>query len=59
MTPDQRAQLIEDIRRSTVSREQIVERASADKEFDIVAAWETVEELDRSILTRILRARSK
>ena len=59
MTPDERAQLIEDIRRSTASRERIVERASADKEFDIAAAWETVEELDRSIYTRILRARSK
>jgi hypothetical protein len=59
MTPDERAQLIEDIRRSTASRERIVERASADKEFDIAAAWETVEDLDRSIYTRILRARSK
>ena len=59
MTADERAQLIEDIRRSTVTREQIVERASTDKEFDIAAAWETVEELDRSIYTRILRMRSK
>jgi len=59
MTPDERAQLIEDIRRSTVSREQIVERASTDKEFDIAAAWETVEELDKSIYKRILKARSK
>jgi len=59
ITPDERAQLIEDIRWSTASRERIVERASADKEFDIAAAWETVEDLDRSIYTRILRARSK
>jgi hypothetical protein len=59
MTPDERAQLIEDIRRSTVSREQIVERASADKQFDIAAAWETIEELDSSIYARILKARSK
>jgi hypothetical protein len=58
MTADQRAQLIEDIRRSYVTREQIVERATADKEFDIAAAWETVEALDRSIYTRILEARS-
>ena len=57
MTPDERAQLIEDIRRSTTSRERIVERASADKEFDISAAWETVEDL--AIYTRILKARSK
>ena len=59
MTPDERAQLIEDIRRSNVTREQIVERASGDKQFDIAAAWETVEELDRFIYTRILKARSK
>jgi hypothetical protein len=59
MTPDERAQLIEDIRRSTASRERIVERASADTEFDIAAAWETLEELDRSIYARILKARSK
>jgi hypothetical protein len=59
MFPYQRAKLIEDFSRSNASRERIVERASADKEFDIAAAWETVEDLDRSICTRILRARSK
>ena len=59
MTPDERAQLIEDIRRSTASRERIIERANVDKAFDIAAAWQTVEDLDRSIYMRILRARSK
>jgi hypothetical protein len=59
MTPDERAQLIEDIRRSAATRERIIERASADKQFDIAAAWESLEELDRSIYTRILKARSK
>jgi hypothetical protein len=59
MKPDDRAQLIEDIRRTTANRERIVERASADKKFDIAAAWETLEELDRSIYARILKARSK
>jgi hypothetical protein len=59
MTPDERAQLIEDIRRSTATRAQIVERASADKEFDIAAAWESLEELDKSIYRRIGKARSQ
>jgi hypothetical protein len=41
MTSEDRAQLIEDIRQSASMREQIVEQASVDREFDIAAAWET------------------
>jgi hypothetical protein len=59
MKPEDRDQLVEDIRKNNAKREQIVERAAADKEFDVAAAWETVEDLERSIYTRILRARSK
>jgi hypothetical protein len=59
MTSDERAQLIEDIRRSASMREHIVEQASVDKEFDIAAAWETVDELDQSINERMLKARIK
>ena len=57
MTSDERAQLIEDIRRSASIREQIVEQASVDKEFDIAAAWEMRHELDKSIDARIVKAR--
>ena len=57
MTSDERAQLIEDIRRSASIREQIVEQASLDKEFDIAAAWEMRDELDKSIDQRIVKAR--
>ena len=59
MTSDERAQLIEDIRRSTSMREHIIEQASADKEFDIAAAWETLDELDQSINQRVVKARVK
>jgi len=59
MTSDERAQLIEDIRRSTAMREHIIEQASADKEFDIAAAWETLDELDESIKQRVIKARLK
>jgi hypothetical protein len=59
MTSDERAQLIEDIRRSTSMREHIVQQANADKEFDIAAAWETLDELDQSINERVVNARSK
>ena len=48
MTSEERAQLIEDIRRSASMREHIIEQASADKEFDIAAAWETLDELEHS-----------
>ena len=40
-------------------REHIIEQASADKEFDIAAAWETLDELDRSINQRVVKARVK
>jgi len=53
MTSDERAQLIEDIRRSNSMRERIVEQAVADKTFDIAAAWETLDELERSINARV------
>jgi len=59
MTSDERAQLIEDIRRSAAMRERIIEQASADKEFDIAAAWETLDELDESIKQRVIKARLK
>jgi hypothetical protein len=56
---EDRAQLIEDIRRSASMREHIVEQASADEHFDIAAAWETLDELDRSINARVTKSRSK
>lgn len=59
MTSDERAQLIEDIRRSTSMRERILERASADEEFDLAAAWETLEELDKSINARVSKSHVK
>ena len=57
MTSEDRAQLIEDIRRSASMREHIIEHASVDKDFDIAAAWETLGELDQSINTRVIRSR--
>ena len=57
MTSDERTQLLEDMKKSNRMRSEIVERAEADTEFDIVAAWETVDEVDASILQRILHAR--
>jgi hypothetical protein len=57
MTPDERDQLIEDIKRSDNLRRGIIERASLDAEFDILAAWEEVEKLDGSINERIASAR--
>ena len=59
MTSDERAQLVEDIKKSNRTRDEIVQRAEADKDFDVVAAWETVDELDASIAKRILKARPK
>ena len=56
MTSDERTQLLEDIKKSNRMRAEIVERAEADKEFDLVAAWETVDEIDASILQRVLDA---
>jgi hypothetical protein len=58
MTSDERAQLIEDIRRSNVKRGRIIEQAGADESFDLAAAWETLDELDRSINDRVVKARA-
>jgi hypothetical protein len=58
MTSDERAQLIEDIRRSNVKRGRIIEQADADESFDLAAAWETLDELDRSINDRVVKARA-
>jgi hypothetical protein len=57
MTPDERAQLIEDIDRSANIREGIVGQARLSKEFDIAAAWKELEELDKSINERVVNAR--
>lgn len=53
MTIDERAQLVEDIRVAATKRRDIAERAQLDKDFDIVAAWEELTELDASIEKRI------
>jgi hypothetical protein len=53
MTIDERAQLVEDIRVSSVKRRDIAERAQLDSDFDIAAAWEEIQELDTSIRNRI------
>ena len=57
MTSDERAQLVEDIKRSDNLRRGIIDRASLDEEFDILSAWEEVEKLDESITARIVSAR--
>ena len=57
MTVDERAQLIEDIKRSDNLRRGIVERAELDRQFDILAAWEEVEKIDETITERIVAAR--
>jgi hypothetical protein len=57
MTSDERAQLVEDIKKSDNLRRGIVERAELSKDFDILAAWEEVEKLDESITKRIGAAR--
>ena len=57
MTSDERAQLVEDIKRSDSLRRGIVERAELSQDFDILAAWEEVEKLDESITKRIGAAR--
>ena len=59
MTPDERAQLIEDIDRSANIREGIVGQARLSKAFDIAAAWRELEELDASINKRVAKARSE
>ena len=57
MTSDERAQLVEDIKRSNNLRHGVVERAELSGDFDILAAWEEVEKLDESIKNRITAAR--
>jgi hypothetical protein len=57
MTSDERAQLVEDIKKSDNLRRGIVERAELSEDFDVVAAWEEVEKLDESITKRIVAAR--
>ena len=57
MTPDERAQLIEDIKTSDNKRREIVERAETDLDFDLVAAWEGLDEMEASIAQRIQNAR--
>ena len=57
MTIDERDQLIEDMKRSDTLRRGIVERAELDRQFDILAAWEEVEKIDKSINERIAGAR--
>ena len=57
MTSDERAQLVEDIKRSDNMRRGIVERAELSEDFDILAAWEEVEKLEDSITKRIVSAR--
>jgi hypothetical protein len=57
MTIDERAQLLEDIKRSDTLRRGIVEMAERSKDFDVLAAWEEVEELDSSINQRVKAAR--
>ena len=59
MTIDERAQLIEDMKRSDTLRRGIIERAELNREFDILAAWEEVEKIDRSINERIVAARQE
>ena len=57
MTPDERAQLVEDIKRSSRIRNAIVERAERDHQFDISAAWEELDELDADINRRVITGR--
>lgn len=59
MNPDERAQLVEDIQRSANFRFHIVEQAKADPRFDIAAAWEELDELDKSINGRISEDRRR
>lgn len=53
MTADERDQLIEDIKASSTRRRAIAEQAERSKDFDIAAAWEEVEALERSIEARL------
>lgn len=58
MTVDERAQLVEDIRVSSTKRREIAERAQLDKNFDIAAAWEELDDLDLSIQKRVGKSES-
>jgi hypothetical protein len=58
MTIDERAQLVEDIKRADTLRRGIVEMAERSRDFDIPAAWEQVEVLDASINERIAATRA-
>ena len=53
MTPDERAQLIEDIDRSAGMRQRLVDQARLSKKFDLAAAWEELAALDASISARL------
>jgi hypothetical protein len=57
MTADERAQLVEDIQRSAKIREGIVEQARLDQQFDLLAAWEELDGLDKSIDARVVKSR--
>jgi hypothetical protein len=49
---------VEDIQRSAKFRESVVDQARMDKQFDIAAAWEELDQLDKSIHDRIIRERN-
>jgi hypothetical protein len=53
MTPEERAQLVEDIRVSAAKRRAIAERAALDEQFDIAAAWRELRDLEREISRRL------
>jgi hypothetical protein len=59
LTSKERVELIEDIRRSAHMRIQIVEQARINPNFDMASAWESLEALDDSILTRIVMLRKR
>jgi hypothetical protein len=59
MTSDERAQLIEDIKKTNRMRQDIVERATLSEDFDIGAAWETLADLDDSINRRVVNSRQQ
>ena len=56
MTSAERAQLIEDIKQSTNTRQRIIERAEMSEEFDIAAAFKEVADLDASIADRLVKS---
>jgi hypothetical protein len=56
MTPDERAELVEDIKKSAVKRRQIAERAELDAQFDVVAAWHELIDIEKGILRVLAKA---